>query len=407
MKKFLVISLIFVMAIGVLVSGSASSTPAATGKPIILGDLASYTGPSATSNNWMINGYKLAIHEVHGQVAGRPVRLINQDTGSTPSGSVDAARTLLQKNNADVLFGPISDDGFAAVNPLLIQTQQPHMAVVGDLSKDINGHPFVWAHDGTNESLGYEVGVYAYDVLGYRTATAIHDDVVFGKAFAQSAMDGFVSRGGKIVQEQASPLGTMDYSSYLTAMKHADCVFFWFVPASAMQFVTQFHAYGLKMPLIECGVNTLGLQDIAKLGAKAKGLVTIASYDAYVNNPKVKAFVKEWTTTYAHLSAEQGNFPDFDEGINCYISAKIALAALKATNGDTTPSVLNAAIGKLKVDTPWGQISFNDHGIGIGNRYILQVYNDNGTYKLKDVYTYHQILKAEPADAEGMGKVTP
>ena len=47
----------------------------------------------------------------------------------------------------------------------------------------------------------------------------------------------------------------------------------------------------------------------------------------------------------------------------------------------------------MKLDTPWGPVSFKDNGIGIGNASILQVAEIDGKIGFKQVKKYENIVR--------------
>jgi len=374
--------------------------PPPAAKPVKIGNLACFTGNSADANPWMLSGAELAIAEFDGKVAGRPIQLINEDSASDVTIGVDKARKMVEVDKVDVIIGALPASVKAAVASYLAESKNliPHLGICENMIETLQLGPNQFAPDGTHRFTGYVVGLYAYDVLGFRTATVIHDDIIFAEEFVQGGMDAFVSRGGEIVQRQRTPMDIMDYGPYLTAMKKADCVLYWFVPHLAFRFNVQYHEYGFTMPLLQAGCTTLGEQHLRDIGDKCLGLISAASCDAGVDTPDVAAFVDRWVEVNGHKAEEQGGFPAYNEGITMYIAVRTALEAIKATNGDTTPAVLCEALRKLKWDSPWGPISSTDEGVGVGNKYILKVVKVGDRYTRTDAYTYEQVVRHEPAD---------
>lgn len=381
-----------------LVPGAPSAP--APAKPVVIGNLACFTGTSATPNPWMLNAAALAINEFGGKVAGREIKLVSEDSASDPTVAADKAKKLLEADKADVFIGPLPAGSAFPVAALLKPLGIPHSSIMEFPSQLLATGDHTFAHTGTQRGTGYFVGLYAYDVLGYRTATVIHDDIVFAEEFTQGAMDGFVSRGGKIIQRQRTPMNTMDYAPYLTAMKQADCCMFWFVTIHTVQFINQYSQYGFKMPLVQGGCTTLGVQNLAELGDKALNLVSGSSYDAYIKGPEVKNWVDRWLKLNGNKADKDGRYPYFTEGASMYAATSILLQAIESTKGDTTPPVLRGALKKGKFKTPWGPVSFSDGRVGIGNAYIMKVVKDGNTYTRTDVYKYENVVRDEPAKAK-------
>jgi ABC-type branched-subunit amino acid transport system substrate-binding protein len=228
----------------------------------------------------------------------------------------------------------------------------------------------------------------------------IHDDIVFAEDFLQGAMDGFVSRGGKIIQRQRTAIHTMDYGPYITKMQNADVVFYWFVSQNSFKFINQYPQYSLKMPLLEGGVRALQPVQLQQLGDKVLGICTVAPYDISINLPEVKNWVRRWNQLFSNKSETEGRNPDNYAGESAYVSVHALLEAIKSTNGDTTPAVFNKALKNLQCDTPWGKLTFNDQGIGIGNIYVLKYVKSGEHYAVSNVYTYPPGIRDEPANVK-------
>ena len=348
----------------------------------------------------MLNAAQLAVDEFGGKVAGREIKVVSEDSASDPTTAVDKAKKLLTVDKADAFIGPLPAGSAFPVAALLKSSGIPHSSVMEFPSQLLATGDHTFAHTGTQRGSGYFVGAYAYDVLGYRTATVIHDDIVFAEEFMQGAMDGFVSKGGKIIQRQRTPMNTMDYAPYLTSMKQADACFFWFVTIHAVQFVNQYGQYGLKMPLVQGGCTTLGVSNLQELGDKALNIVSASSYDAYIKGPEVKGWVDRWTKLHGNKAEKDGKFPEFTEGASMYAATSIILQAIESTKGDTKPAVLREALKKGKFKTPWGPLSFSEGRVGTGTAYIMKVVKDGSKYTRTDVFKYENVVKDEPANAK-------
>lgn len=403
MKKKGVLSVIvtiLILASVLFVFFAGAPSQPARGKPVVIGNLGCFTGTSADTNPWMLRGAELACNEFGWKVAGREVKLVNEDSASDPTVAADKAKKLLEVDKADVFIGPLPAVAAFPVATLLKPLGIPLMSIMDFPAALTAIGDHVFAHSGNQRGTGYFAGTYAYDVMGYRTATVIHDDIVFAEEYTQGAMDGFVSRGGKIIQRQRAPMSTVDYGPYLTAMKQADCCIFWFIPFHAVQFINQSSQYGFKMPMVQGGVNVLGLQNLADLKDKALNLISCNPYDAYIKGADVKNWVDRWLKLHANKSDKDGAYPYYSEGAAMYAATSILLQAIEAAKGDTTPAVLRKALHTGKFKTPWGPVSFNNGQVGVGNTYILKVVKDGNTYTRTDVYKFENVLRNEPAKAK-------
>jgi branched-chain amino acid transport system substrate-binding protein len=299
-------------------------------------------------------------------------------------------------DKADAFIGPLPASAAFPVAAVLKASGIPHMGILDLMPALLKTGDHVFSHHGTHRGTGYFVGAYAYDVMGYRTATVVHDDVVFAEDYLQGAMDAFVSKGGKIIQRQRTPMNTMDYAPYFSNMKSADCCLFWFTAAHTIQFLSQYSQYGFKMPLVQGGVTDLGQQKVAEMGDKVLNLISCSSYDAYVKGPEVKKWVDRWMKLHNGKTEKEGKYPYYAEGCGMYAATSILLQAIQSTKGDTTPAVFRQALKNGKFKTPWGEVSFNSNRVGIGNAYIMKAIKSGNTFTTTDVYKYENVVKEEP-----------
>ena len=372
------------------------SSPQSTLKPVIIANLACFTGIGAEVNPWMLRAAELACDEFGWKVGGREIKLVNEDSASDPTVAADKAKKLLEVDKADAFIGPLPASAAFPVAALLKPSGIPHMGILDLMPALLKTGDHVFSHHGTHRGTGYFVGAYAYDVMGYRTATVVHDDVVFAEDYLQGAMDAFVSKGGKIIQRQRTPMNTMDYAPYFSNMKSADCCLFWFTAAHTIQFLSQYSQYGFKMPLVQGGVTDLGQQKVAEMGDKVLNLISCSSYDAYVKGPEVKKWVDRWMKLHNGKTEKEGKYPYYAEGCGMYAATSILLQAIQSTKGDTTPAVFRQALKNGKFKTPWGEVSFNSNRVGIGNAYIMKAIKSGNTFTTTDVYKYENVVKEEP-----------
>jgi branched-chain amino acid transport system substrate-binding protein len=400
MKKkglFCVLGVVVALTLALLVLAPIAPSASAPPKPIVIGNLAVFTGPDADTNPWMLRAAELACNEFGWKVAGREIKLVSEDSAGDPTKAADKAKKLLEVDKADVIVGPLPAQCAAPVAALLKPLGIPYMSIMEFMPQILAVGDHVFAHTGTHRGSGFFVGPYAYDVMGYRTATVIHDDIISAEEFTQGAMDGFASKGGKIIQRQRTPMSTMDYAPYITAMKKADCCMFWFIPQHAVQFINQYSQYGFKMALVQGGCNTLGIQNLRDLGDKALNLIGCSAYDAYIKGPDVKNWVDRWVKLHGNKADNDGRYPYYTEGCSMYSAMTIVLQAIQSTKGDTTPAVLRAALKNGKFKTPWGQVSFSEGRVGVGNDYVMKVIKEGTTYRRTDVHKYENVVRDEPA----------
>ena len=131
-------------------------------------------------------------------------------------------------------------------------------------------------------------------------------------------------KGGKVLKEIWPPLGTKDFSAYLTDIKSINPpVTYDFMPgADAVRFIQQYSEFGLKEKMPLTGFTIIDSQTISALGKHAIGIISALTYADTVDNPESKKFAADYQAKY---KAAPDLFADYG-----YVGAKALGEALKA-----------------------------------------------------------------------------
>jgi branched-chain amino acid transport system substrate-binding protein len=369
---------------------AAPATPApapAPSGPIKIGVLIAKTGSFAATGEEFNKGFNLKLEQVGYKVAGRSIEVVADDEGVDPAAAMDKTRKMVESDKINILVGPIN--GILQL-PLFPYTAKNKIPVIVPLQGGSQQTfiPYIYQPGQTVTSDSRPLGWFAYDEMKFRTASTMCNDWIAGKQFNDGFKMAFIERGGTIVQEQWPPLGTQDYSSYIVAMKQADCMPFMMNPGETGAFLNQAAEMKLldKMPAMQMG-TTLMPQMLPGLGPKVAGKIWgchpySLDYDGAVN----KKFIADYTAKYG---MGPGGF-----AARGYGRAQVVLAMFEATKGDTDPDKLHEAIKGLKTETPMGNVAFtpglpDKSGVqGIGSRYIEDVKQRNGAWVWSLVKTY-------------------
>ena len=373
---------------------SGSPAPAATGEPLKIGFDEGFSGFMAVDAQLTEHGIKVALDEVGNQWMGRPIEYFKADNASDPVQAVDKARQLVESDKIQVMLGPIFSPSNAAVTDYLAKAGGiPSISIFGQPTvnlKTANKLSFIPA--GMFSMDGYVLGKYASETLGYKTANAISLEDTTGHELMKGFQTGFEEGGGKIVSNQFVPIDTVDFSSYLTTLKPADCTYNWIFGNGTGPFIKQYNDYGLTAPLVLTMADDLQEPTMQELGDMAVGIVGEDHYLSTMDNELNKKFVAAYEKMWP------GELPNMDS-YGGYTAVMMFLQAVKATNGDTSPEALKAALADMTIDTPSGPITMSAYGdafIGTGDLAICETKLVDGNYRWMPIYTYEQILFKNP-----------
>lgn len=381
----LMIGVIFWLGSPAMAAAPEGSKPAATSSsrpPIKIGALIAYTAPDPLMLE-IDKGIKLKLDEAGWKVANRSIELRTEDYAANAVTAVDKARKLVELDKVNLVIGPVTVDCLLAAINYITPHKIPQLTLATLPMRGLQmGGNNVFSFVGEQRGVTQYTGIYAAEA-GYKTASIIHQDFVAGAEFAEGFIGAYQAKGGKVVQRQRIPAGTMDYAPYVTAMdKSAECVVSWLLPQETLRLLPRFYDAKMRMPFIQMYASfpDAMLNDV---GPRAEGIISIHRWCLAIDNPLNKKFVADFIKTYKqepHYLAAAG-----------YEATSIALAALQATNGETDPAVLAEAIRKVKIDLPSGMTSFTKEGVGIGDVNILKAVNKNGKISWSPIKTYKQV----------------
>jgi len=360
------------------------------GKPLKIGLLLPYTGfASPWTAPHSEAAVRLKLDEVGWEVAGRAIELITEDEASDAVVAVEKAKKLVEHDQVGVLIGALWGASSIAVASYASQAGVCYSTYIQESMGCLRNTPnYTVMPYGTLAGGNVPAGYYAYDVLGYRTATTVYQDFIAGEEFIGGFEAGFKERGGTIVQRQAVPPGTIDFAPYLTNLKEADCLAYWLAGTMNI-FLGQYYDFGVKIPIIPVAGWCLEMEPLKEMGDKALGIVTSGHANEWVTDLPLNA-------PFVEAMYDRGYLP-INYAYSIYVATATFLEAVEATGGDTSPEKLHAAWLKVKMDAPMGPISFDEQGCGIGNLYVYEWSKKDGEYYWKPIKEYERISMKCPA----------
>jgi len=401
-KLLLFIALLAVLAFGVLSLGcedeattettaaGTETTAAPTGEPIKIGFDVGLTSFMAYDVELAEKGLMTALAMLDDQFDGRPLEAYVEDNASDPVIAVDKARKLVESDGIDVMVGPIFSPSAKAVTEYLATSSGiPQISIVGQPSENLetaNGLAFM--HTGFFDSHGYYFGKYLAE-LGYKTANVINYDDTPAYALTDGLRKAFVTEGGgEILFEEYVPLDMVDFSAYLTTMPDADVTVHWIFGNGAAPFCQQYSDYGLKGRLATTMSGNFGDDTLAQLGDVGLGMLACDFYAYTLDNPLNDAFVAAFEELYP------GEKPH-PNGYAAWQAVMLYIEALKATDGDTTPETVIAAMANMSLDSPAGNIQmvpYQTAHIAKRDFHMLECQDVDGVLTWVPVKSYEQVL---------------
>ncbi len=341
-------------------------------KPIKIGILAPYSGVFALFGPKVIEDpIRLYIKEHGGKIAGRAVEIVTADDQSKPNVELEKAKELVESQKVDVIIGIVNSAGALAARDYLDEKKVLTIITVAGAkemtqSRKSNSIFRVSFANGQTEAAGAVLAEH----LGIKTMAAIGADYVAGHQLLEALIKNFEALGGKVVKTLWHPLGTADFSSYLTEIKavagQVQAVSPMMFGADGVRFFNQYREFGIKVPIYAFGDVTEQTLFLDQVGEAAVGTKTYWNYSPYLDNPANNAFRAAFRKTYNRLP---GAF-----SMHAYAAMQFLDAAATKTGGDmSNGKAVREAMEKVKIDSPAGPLYFDkDHGV-VFNVYLNEV----------------------------------
>lgn len=328
------------------------------------GDLASYGIPS-------VNAAKIVVDKVNadGGINGKKIELMIEDDVCKPEVATNTA-TKLVSQGVDVVLGHICSGATKAALPIYtnaeILVMSPSATNPG-LTKSGNYPSFfrTIAPDDAQAKVDVE---FVLNELGYTKVAVVHDKGDYGKGFAEFART-YLEESGKaevVLFEGVTP-GAVDYSAVVQKIKRsgAEAVMFGGYHPEASKIISMMRKKRLDTTFIsDDGVKDQTFIKVA--GEDAEGAYASGPKDT-AGNPLAQMAVQEHKDTFG---SDPGAFYK-----NAYAAALAMVNAIEKA-GSTELADLKKALQTEKVETPVGNIYFNEQGDAVGVGFsVYQVQN--------------------------------
>jgi len=374
-------------------AGGTETTAAPSGEPIKVAFDEGFTGFMAFDAELCEKGILVGLDMLGNQMSGRPAQYLKADNGSDPVVAVDKARQLVESDGINYMIGPLFSPATQAVTDYLAKAGGiPQCSLMGQPSDNLTtANKLAFIPAGLYGSWGYYFGKYVAEELGYKTANCINYEDTAAYDLQAGFEKGFGEGGGKVVSVNYVPMDTVDFSAYLSALKPADCTYFWIIGNGAVPFVKQCFDYGLTAPLVVPMANNFVEEQLKDLGEAGLGIVGCDIYTPMIENP----LNEEFTVGYQKLYPNE--LPT-TQGYTGWIAVTLYNEALKLTGGDTTPAKVIEAMSTISIDTPAGKVTMSPYKDAyIGTRDFLMVKTEKVGEGISwiPIHTYEQVLLGE------------
>src|SRR3989454_9089383 len=273
----------------------------AQSKPVRIGLLTVKTGPLAQGGIQMEQGTIRFLKDRNYTLAGRKVELVVADTGGNPAGTKTKTQELVERDNVDMIFGPLAAFELLAITDYSAQAKVPilSLAAAEDMTQRRPNPYFVRASATSAQSM-HPLADYAAKELKVKRVITISEDFAFGHEQMGGFQRVFEDAGGRVLKKLWPPIVTPDYTPYIAQITGVDAVIQGFAGSNPLKFMKQYQDQGLTLPVLS---GSVGCDDalLKSFGNEALGMISCSGYTADLDTPSNRRLVDGMVRDYGNI----------------------------------------------------------------------------------------------------------
>lgn len=125
------------------------------------------------------------------------------DGKDTPEEAEAQARKIVEDGRALIVIGHRNSVPSTAAAPIYEEAGIPTLNAAASAPEVTEGHPWAFRVIDNTTDLGKYAAIYVSEVLGYETASIVHEDDNYGTSLADSFKSTFEKKGGRIIYKES------------------------------------------------------------------------------------------------------------------------------------------------------------------------------------------------------------
>ncbi|OAN49865.1 branched-chain amino acid ABC transporter substrate-binding protein [Paramagnetospirillum marisnigri] len=321
-----------IFALLVSVSGSAQALPATTaaGNPtIVVGVIATLSGPGAMVGQDSVDGFTTALKQMGGRFANQEVRLVAVDDRGSPDMAVQVTRRLLEREKVDFVLTAVSQSSMAAIIKQLLDAKifilnldaAPPSLLGGDC------HPALFELGTPPEAINEAAGLY-FATEKVRRLVVVGPD----SPATQTAVAGLRRFWNEDLVEILRPRhGAIAFKEEIARIRELapDAVYSVMTGGMGVAFVRDYATSGLKSEIPLLGAWTVFERSLLPgMGEIGLDILNVGPWSPDLETPHNKRMMTDFELEYGR--------PVTSWVAQGYDAALLLESAMKATSGRTS-----------------------------------------------------------------------
>ena len=276
----------------------AVAPAAASGTPIKIAFIGTFSGLVADVGVANLNGAKLSVDEVNkaGGIEGRPLQIVSYDDTNNPSTAVSLAQKAINSDGAQGLIGGTNAPTAMSIRGVSDQLKFVDVSPQAQNRELTQNMPWIF-RVGTVDLYNARALVALMMKLGYKKPALISDNTAFGQSGDKSLQEALTEKGIKWVTDQKHDAGAADMTAQVLAAKNAggDVILCWSQGADAALIAKTKKQLGYDVPLM--GLDSLMHASALPIAGDAyEGAIAVSIVDTQRSD--VQAFFDTYQKTY-------------------------------------------------------------------------------------------------------------
>jgi branched-chain amino acid transport system substrate-binding protein len=367
MKKLTLFCLgIFILATALV---AFMSVPSQAVEPIVIGSINPLTGTNAVQGQDMKRGEELALEQINaaGGIFGHPLKIIWEDTESSPKGGMDAVHKLVEINKVPLIIGAYSSGISVPTGQWTNSKKVIQIAEASTSPKLRDTGPYFFDVIGLDEVMGTRLAKFALE-SGADTFASITVNNPFGIGIEIWTHKTVKGAGKQWLEAVRYDEKKTDYRAEIERLfaKNPEAIFFTAYGTESKLILKQAYEMGLKPPKgWYADYMTMWSNEVIPESAEGiKGLVI---------GPTTGNLLEEYQAAYQERYGKDAKQTAF--GAYAYDATWLAALALSMAGHTDTDRIAKALHAVSKIyNGVTGDKSFDKDGMQVIDYYQRKVY---------------------------------
>lgn len=343
--------------------------------PILVGVLHSLSGTMAQSERGSVDACEFAIEEINAQggLLGRRVESIVRDGSSSDAEFARQAERLIAEDGVSAIFGCCTSSSRKAVKQVV--EQHNHLLVYSVNTEGVETSPNIVYVGGGPSQTFIPCVRWAYAFKEMRSFFLVGSDYIYPRVVNRMLADEIPRIGGVVVGERYLPLGEIDVSELVHAIREAnpDGIINTISGDTQIAFLRALKRSGVKAPQIATGVGEEEVRSVG--GAIAAGDYSVATYFQSLPTQRNREFVQKFHQRYGKTRAINAAME------SSYAAVKLWAQAVEQS-GETDPVTAGNAMLGQQLDAPSGPIRIDPRTRYAYRSYLIGRVQPDGEFEI-------------------------